>query len=330
MNEQKEFLDFDFKYYLQVIKNKIWLIVSVFFLIAILGAVFAFLLPRKYEVTQLFSLPAGYYNEYLDSARDIERKISGDYYNQAIIKELDILNSQKINLRIIKQKRNDAIRVSLFVPDDEIETAIKIMNSLIRQLEKDYAKDITIRKQDFQNEIMKRRYKIKGLEEERVQIKNKISLQEKQVEDNNLRIEFLEKILYSYQKKLGISEQGEKSMFLDNSSIPMEELYYYFSIEKKVQDLKAQNMNFHEINRSLNARERKEIPAEIEINKSEIKNIILKKSYIKNVRQIHKPYASEAPVKPDRKKIIVMSVFIGAFISLFFAFLSEFIKTEVV
>lgn len=250
MNEYKEVELID---YLNVIWKRKWLIIIPTLILALSTGIYSFFLPRIWEVdaiiqpSKLFTQDTqGKFEEILViDPKQVAGQINHDSYNNILAAEL------KIDIRKFPKLKAENLRdtnlVRVVIREKDVERAKSILNSLYKNLKKDFDKriEVEIRGLDTQiavnqNAIKQQEIGIKDNENQialtKLQIKdreNEIKTKENEIKKRNYDIQLkdldiqsreiekdrIKKEIESAQNKLKISEDRVKSILEEMKNV---------------------------------------------------------------------------------------------------------------
>ena len=300
--------------YLRVIWRWKWLIILGTFLCMVVAGVVSFNMPKIYEVS--IAIEPGIIGVdkdgkfiYLDSRDNIEGKIKGGLYNRRIQKALNI-NPLKTDIKfeVRPQKGTSFIKVKSEWKKNEVEFGKKALVHLVAAISKEYENVVQQRKGDYEKQILMKQNQIKENEAtlKIIQDREKELLQEKKnVKDNTERI---------------VRERNNVLQHKGNSD-DISLLIYSTTIQQNVAYLNQLSNQINEL------RTKKEIASkEIENLKVEIDRLNLEKSIINNIRVIQNPEASLYPIKPKKRRNVLLAGVVAFMMMMFFVFFLEYIQ----
>ncbi|MEA3359980.1 MAG: Wzz/FepE/Etk N-terminal domain-containing protein [Thermodesulfobacteriota bacterium] len=357
--------------YLRVIWKWKWLI-FMFLIFFMAGAgVISYMLPKIHTVSMV--LEAGIIGKdsnnefiYLDSSGNVAQKIREGAYNFKIIKKLSI-DPLKINLEFrvkIKEKLR-FIKIFSEWEDNKIELGLKVFNELYRNIFLEYENSIKKIRENYDKQILQLENEIKGINNQKKEIDNKILLKQNEIREFKNQIEFQtasHKIIIEREGELidelknvklnteKIVRQRDSLLMSKNGEDNISRLLYCTTVQQNMayfNNLMTQLQNLKT--------KREKIPAEIKTSKIKIddKNTEieimklekteglkikidnvnlqidrsgLQKDLIEGIKLIQRPEVSLRPVKPKIKLNVLISGVIGLIISFFLAFFLEYIR----
>ena len=284
---------------LRVVWKWKWMIILVTLGCMITSGVISLKMPKIYEVSMM--IEPGVINLdpdgrpiYLDSPLNIKSKIDSQAYNRKISKTLNA-DPKELNLgfKTIQPGNSNTLKISLEANDTS--RSIQALSTLFHELVKEYQHYVDSRKSELDQKIAMNKRQINVSAGEKKYLEKEINTMEANtnriIEERNMLI-----------KKGG--KNPDKLSLLIYSNI--------------IQQNMAHN---NDLNRQLGW-----IMVKIERMKSEIETLKIEKESIENIKLIQKPQSSLYPIKPKKKLNVMLAFVTGFFISIFLAFLLEYLQ----
>jgi len=285
--------------YLRVVWKWKWMIILVTLGCMITAGVISLKMPRIYEVSMIIEpvvidIDSNGRPIYFDSPLNIKSKIDSQAYNRKISKTLNA-DPKELNLgfKTIQPRNSNTLKISLEANDTS--RSIQALSTLFHELVKEYEHYVDSRKSEIDQEIAMNKRQINVSAGEKKYLEKEINTMEANtnriIEERNMLI-----------KKGG--KNPDKLSLLIYSNI--------------IQQNMAHN---NDLNRQLGW-----IMVKIERMKSEIETLKIEKESIENIKLIQKPQSSLYPIKPKKKLNVMLAFVTGFFISIFLAFLLEYLQ----
>ncbi len=303
---------------------------------------------------------------YLDSSSNIGEKIEENAYNKKILESLDINPSKiNLNFNVKTSKSSRSIKITSLFKENRTGLGLKILNQLPIEISREYEKLVKRKKADCEKIILTEENKIKEIETKRKDIDKLISLKLNQIKEKKSEIEFQKetlKIAAQREKEIvkelkdvkdnteNIINQREALIKSEGDSDSISRLLYSTTIQQNVEyfnQLSNQLNDLREKEQALSSKidkiktdiddiytqidrlklEKTEgLQTKIDNSKANIERLNLEKSLMENIKIVQAPEASFRPVKPKPMRNIALAAGLGLLISVFLAFLCDYIK----
>ena len=303
---------------------------------------------------------------YIDSVANISGKINGGIYDRRIKEALrldPLKTGVKFKSAIVKKA--NMIKVTSQWEEGKTDLGIKVTGQLVQLLSDDYGKIIDQRKDNYDRQILMKQSEISKIETQRKDIGKQIELKLNSIKrtqnDMMLQQATLEIIKQRKGELLGeirsVKDNTEKivqqrdalledknpdknlSLLLYSTTI-QQNVVYFNQLSNQIYDLEAEekkteseidklNKNTDDIKTGIERLKLgKTEGSQIKINdiNAQINTLNLKKGLISNIKVIQEPEASLHPVKPKKKKIVLLATVVALFMFIFLAFFIEYIK----
>ena len=303
---------------------------------------------------------------YIDFVANISGKINEGIYNRKIEEalHLDPLKTG-IKFKSAVVKKANVIKVTSQWEEGGADLGIKVTGQLVQLLSDDYGKIIDQRKDNYDRQILMKQSEISKIETQRKDIDKQIDVKlnsiEKTLNDIKLQQATLRNIRQRKGELLeeikGVKDNTEKivqqrdfllkdknldkdiSLLLYSTTIQQNvayfnqlsnQIYDLGTSEKKIEaEVDKLSKNINDIKTGIERLKLSKTEGlQIKINdiNAQINTLNLKKGLISNIKVIQEPEASLHPVKPKKKKIVLLATVVALFMSVFLAFFIEYIK----
>jgi len=285
--------------YLRVVWKWKWMIILVTLGCMITAGVISLKMPRIYQVSMMIEPGAINLDPegrpiYLDSPLNIKSKIDSQAYNRKISKILNA-DPKELNLgfKTIQPGNSNTLKISLEANDTS--RSIQALSTLFHELVKEYQHYVDSRKSELDQ---------------------KIAMNERQINVSAGEKKYLEKEINTMEANTNRIIEERNMLIKKGGKNPDKlSLLIYSNI---IQQNMAHN---NDLNRQLGW-----IMVKIERMKSEIETLKIEKESIENIKLIQKPQSSLYPIKPKKKLNVMLAFVTGFFISIFLAFLLEYLQ----
>ncbi len=330
---------------LKVLWKRKYFIVLGTIVCGVVVAIISFNMTKIYEVNMvvapgLLKIDDNGKRLYIDSLENIQTMIEGGTFDRQIMEGLDgnldeTAKSRLLNFKLRKPKGLNALSVSLETADKN--QGLKILSDLsVLLLEKFnsvvayYQQEYEIQKEEKINNLEKLNLEASntkaGIKTDRLEIKN---LQERETEIES-EIELIGK-----NTELLISERNKfLSEKMSNETI-LSALLYSNTIQENISYLNTLRASINSIKSRINEVQLDSQKAEnnilnLESQKKlieeEINNIQFRKDSIQNIQVLKHPKSTPFPIKPNNRMNVLLAGTIGLFLTVFLAFLIEYIS----
>jgi uncharacterized protein involved in exopolysaccharide biosynthesis len=296
---------------------------------AILAMVISVVLPKIYQIETLIQPGILSYGEdgksiHIDTQDNIKALIEAGAFNFLILNQLAKSNENDIpdelNFKVTLLNGSNAIKINYETP--QIEQGIMILDLLGNLLTEEYSNFVDYYHYELDRELNIARAEIEKTKSIKHSIEINISNIEKRINELQAEIVSINENT-SYLKKERINLLSKKQ----NESNILSAILYSNTIQ---QNLELANDYENQIN-NLQFKKEAELQKISEQENifqrqlEEIKSLEIKKSNIKNIKIIRKPYSTPDPIKPNKILIVILATFIGMFIMVFLSFFIEYI-----
>ncbi len=368
MNQIERYEEINFMEYLEVLWKRKWLIIFSTIAVSILAAIIGFLMKPVWQVDAimqpskfLIQTEQGQFQEvFVVDPKQVAGQINQASYNNLLASELNIDFKKFPDIKAENLRDTKLVRV--WVRENDIEKAIKILNSLFRHLKGDFDKkiDVEIKGIDTaiatnenaikQNEfVIKDKWnEIKLLGIQKTKTKEGISTDTNKLKISEDRFQNITEEMKSVKKRIDeIEEQLKKALeekrqgsdavgLLLYSNEVQNNLRYYNTLEEK---LSVEKITQESLRLSVKEKSEdiKQLDTQIEKFKTEIDKINNTSENIKNqiallterklridyAQLIKEPTPSKSPVAPRKKMYVLVAGFFGL---IFFGLLALFLE----
>jgi uncharacterized protein involved in exopolysaccharide biosynthesis len=272
-------------------------------------------------------------------------------------------NASVPEIKAVSNRQARVVTVSLYWPDREqgrqiLSSAIDALASTEsagiqqqlavsrRQIEQDIhktesdLKHIPIERSRLDDQIAREKNKIQVIDEELRTIKKDESQTREVVERSRTQIHTINENtaeLIKLRQQM-VTGESDKFALLMYSNIIQQNLTYVAGLEQRIADMEKELNNYQvkEAEKSdeildiqlkikdLQTKRQEELSMKEADLKKELDTIKAKLHALSPVETVKSPFSSQRPVKPDKKKIVVISFALGCFMAMVMAFLREF------
>ena len=254
-----------------------------------------------------------------DSGLSIKAKIESGAYNLNIENALDLAGiGPKFGVALIKDTK--LIKISLMETPDKTDLGKKILVKLLEELNDDYAKIVTDKRNRIDNQILMVLSQISTKENE-IKLKNE---QFKILEDREPQ--FLneiketkansERLLAKREAVFERKETRDDVSALFYAATIQQNMSYFTQLQNDLSDLKNKKES------TLNAVNN--LKNDIGASRIEIRNLNLLKDNVQNIGVVQEPHVSPWPIGPKKKQNILIAAIAGLVLGLFAAFFVEY------
>jgi len=259
---------------------------------------------------------------YLDSADNICRKIGEGIYNRRIAK---LLNTDPLKTGFkfgASAKKTSLVKVSSDWKEKDVELGLKAAGQLAVLLAADYKNVVEQKKTSYDSQIFMKQNKINKIETDKNlqqanlknirQRKRELTQEIKGVKENT------EKIVQQRDLLLKAKKVGDDISLLLYSTTIQQNAAYFNQLSNQVYDL---------IERGKQTEAKiKKLDKDVDDINVQINDLTEKKKVVSNVRVVQEPEISLYPVKPNKKRNVLLASVGGLFLFTFLAFFIEYLK----
>ena len=314
---------------LRVIWKWKYFIVGGTIVFAIVAMVISLILPKIYRIEMLIRPGILSYSEdgksiHIDTQDNIKALIEAEAFNLIILNQLAKSNGDKIpdelEIKVTLPNGSNAIKISY--ETSQIEQGIMILDLLGDLLIKEYSNFVEYYRYDLDGEFNIARAEIEKIKSIKHSIEINISNIEKRISELQTEIVSVNENT-NYLKKERISLLSKKQ----NESNVLSAILYSNTIQQNLQLANAyeNQINTLQLKKEAELQNLSEQENKIQIELEKIKSLEIKKSNIKNIKIIRKPYSTPDPIKPKKILIVILATMAGLFIMLFMSFFIEYI-----
>ena len=318
-------MEIDLSKYVEVLVRRKMTFVVVFLFILIAGIGYILFSPKIYTISTLLQPPVS--GEAVTGANDLESAenlkglIINNAFDEVLSKRLN-LDSSKTNFefKVIIPKKTNILKVSIDQESKKKEFGIIILKNLVDLISESYSSRIEIRSNGIIDQIKQKERAIAKVKEKAKNLQKQIN--EAIVRENRLDEEMRE-INANTEQILGNREALlKKNEALDSISVFLlpnfiqNNLSYSNQLSNQSTDLSIRRANLN--------LEIKNIDFQISDFQMIIDKLNTNKVFVSNVRIIGHPKVSFGSASPSKKKILVLSIFMGFFFGILMVFVHEF------
>lgn len=230
---------------------------------------------------------------YLESSLDIKSKVDLGVYDNTILNSMKLDLTKRNVFKTLTPKDSNILKISIEISDVEKgEQALRLLYNLLSE---EYKNSIYETKLQILNVKRMKEAHYRNLIEEENQLKEEI----KKVESNTERL---------------IEERDVLIKGGGNNADKLSVLIYTNTIHGNIE---YKNRLQRQLSNAISEREK---------IKSELENLKVKLGSIRNIKLLTPPKAAPGPIKPKKSLNLILAFVLGLFISLFLAFLIEYIQ----
>jgi len=262
-------------------------------------------------------------NTYIDSPTNIQALIETGTFNQGILDAAKSSNEanlpRTLNFGISIPKNSDTLKISYDTP--EIEKGKKVLSLLAELLMKKYSELVEYYKSEYQKEINIKEAEIGNFKVAVESSKEKIKSIQKRINELKAEAELIN------NNTSALIKERDKLIAQGNADNILSSILYTNTIQ---QNLTLANTYKNDINAYSGYMQNEKLALEehgnnIRALQAEIKNLEFKKNSIQNIQVLQSPTSSSIPIKPKKKRNVILATMVGFFTMVFLAFLLEYI-----
>ena len=296
---------------------------------AIVAMVISVILPKIYRIEMLIRPGILSYSEdgksiHIDTQDNIKALIEAGAFNLIIFNQLAKSNGDDIpdelDFKVTLLNGSNAIKINYETP--QIEQGIMILDLIGNLLIKEYSNFVEYYHHELDTEFTIARAEIEQTNSIKHSIEINISNLEKRITELQTEIVSVNENT-TYLKKERMNLLSKKQ----NESNILSAILYSNTIQQNLQlanDYENQ-INILQLKTEAELQNMSKLENTIQIQLEKIKSLEIKKSNIKNIKIIRKPYSTPDPIKPNKILIVILATFIGIFIMVFLSFFIEYI-----
>ncbi len=315
---------------LRVIWKWKYLIIGGTLVCAIAATVISLILPKIYRIETVIRpgiLSIGEQGEkiYIDTPENIKALIETGIFDNEILNSLGKPGMDNVpkalRFKITLPKNSSTIKVGY--ESSLIEQGIETLDYLGRLLIKEYRNLVKYYQVEVDRDINIKKAEIKNISTIKQSNESSIKNIEKRIHELETEIVLINEntaSLNKERKKLLLQEKDESSI--------LSVILYSNTIQQNLQlsNVYKDEINELRINREIELQKISQLENEFQILVTEIDSLAFKKNSIQNIQIMQKPYSSPYPIKPRKKLIVILAVFVGIFAMTILAFLLEYIS----
>lgn len=302
--------------YINIIWKKKWIIIIGTIFCTLVVGIYSFMIAPVYEIDALIQ-PGRFMLEdekgvlvrevFIKEAKEIAQEIKQHTYADSLSSKLGIDRGRIIKLNAEALKDTNLLRI--WIRDQNVDLAKKILNSLIDEIKNEIDKKVEIEIKGIDSAIIERQNKIDSLTKMNV-INNRRKQQiSAEIENVKKNIRELEKERLSILQKKNRNEMENLTLLLYSSEV--QQRLKYIELEE--------NLRLCEIEIEENA-------FEIEDSKNKAEILMRRKGRIDYTKIIKAPTASLGPVSPNKRQNVLFAGIFGAIIFIVIAFFLDYVE----
>jgi uncharacterized protein involved in exopolysaccharide biosynthesis len=315
----------DLGQYIKVLAKRKKTFIGIFLLIFAIGMGYVLSSPKIYRVSALLQPPVS--GEVLTGANDIESAenlkglIVNNAFNEALRKKMNLdQNRNDMEFGVIIPNKTNILQVSIDVESKKKEFGITALQSLVDLISESYNQRIAAKTAEIVSQIKFNERSIINAKEDannlQEQIKEVASREDKLREEIRLINENTAQILSKREGLLKDNTDKESASILLLANYLQNNSSYLNQVNNQFSELLLRKVNLDF--------KLKKIDSQIINFQMAIEKLKISKEFISNLRILSQPRVSSGPVRPNKKKILVVSLVLGLFSGAFAVFLQEF------
>jgi len=317
--------EIDISQYIRVIVKRKKTLIAVFSLTLAIGFVYVLFSPKIYRISMMIQPPVA--GQSLTGANDLEPAenlkgmIINGAYNEELKKILNIdLDKNHLDFKVIIPSKTNILQVSIDLENKKKDFGVVLLRNLSNLISDSYVKTIEAKTNDILDQIKSNERAIVNAKERAKNLESQIK--EITAREDKLRDEIKSININTAQ----ILEKREKTLKENQATESVTALLFANYIQNNSSYLNQMNNQFSDlsIRRVDLSLELKNIGTQIIDFQEEIDKLNISKGFISNLKIIAQPRVSLYPVRPEKKKILVISIIMGLFFGVFAIFLQEF------
>ena len=324
-NQNYEEVEIDIKQYIKVIVKRKKALIVVFLLTLIIGLTSILVSPKIYRVSMMIQPPVAGLSltgaNDLEPAENLKGLIINGAYDEKLKRILNMnLDKNSLNFKIVIPSRTNILQVSIDLKNEKKDFGVDLLQSLSNLISDSYVKTIKAKTDDIISQIKSSELAIVYAKERASNLQAQIK--EVAAREDKLREEIkgvninTTQILEKRERLLKENPSIESATTLLLANYIQNNSSYLNQVNNQFSDLSIRRINL--------SSELKEIDGQIINFLAEIDKLTISKGFISNLKIIAQPRISANPISPDRKKVLVLSIFMGLFLGVIVVFLQEF------
>jgi len=289
---QEQIAEINFNNYIKVIVQRRALVSSIFFASVIIAAGWSSISPKIYEVSTIID-PPSFGEKDSDSADAIKTKIEEGIFDRQISQNSN-LPENALKFKITHLRNTNLLRISLRCQTKDTGLCMQMLTSLATVLSRNYSKTIEDKKNSISNQIKMTMSRINMEEREK-------RLQQEQSQILSEMQKKFDKLLT--QRRNSQELEDDTSSILQTTAVQQNALYL----------AQLQGRLFF-------------LENDIIERQSQISNLEILSSNLRNILVIQEPLVSQLPVSPNKRRNILTAGIFGLVLGIFAAFVIEFRK----
>lgn len=311
-----------------IIKRK-RIVLGVFFIFVIIAAIFIFLEPKLYIVSEILKLPTVEISNDAALLNEIERGIEAGDYDHNISEELGLSPARNFDFNVTIYEKTNHIKINLIVKEKDLDLGPGVLNSLFLILKSEYEPKVKAEGDRIENEILLLKNEISKIGLAKESINRDIQIKLRDIKDmrkekdslpNEIKLFEERKNLLLKELKLagGTQDIGKLNRQLDSLRMKFEEyLSRLKEIDNEIERVETEIANLKNINL-------KEHDIKIENILIKIRELEAEKQFISNFIQFQPPASSPYQTKIGKIRRITAAAMGGLALGVVLALFLEF------
>jgi len=319
-------MEIDLSQYVEVLVRRKMTFAVVFLLILAIGFSRIQFSPKLYKVFMLIQPPVN--GEVLSGADDIESAevlrglIVGGAFNEKVAEKLKISADSKVSpFSVAIPAKTNILEVSVNLENNQKRFGITLLQGLFSVVSDSYAQRIDSDKSEVVNQVNQNERAIAGVQEDIKNFQEQIKIiflrEQKLNEEISMVSANTDQILENRKTLLQDEISIDSSSRFLLTSFLQDNLNLLNQMNNQLSDLSIRRFNS---NRSI-----KNFEFSISDFQMAIDKLNRSKVLVSNVRIVSKPAVSSAPVGPNKRKMLILSIFMGLFFGILAVFVQEFL-----
>jgi uncharacterized protein involved in exopolysaccharide biosynthesis len=260
---------------------------------------------------------------YIDSPGNIKALIEEGTFDEKIFESIsgEEANNlpREVAFGIDIPKNSNTLKISYKTSD--IDQGMRILESLGKLLRDRYDELVKYYQADYETAIKKKQTAIENSKVKLLSYKEKIRSIQKRIDSLKSEIDLINK------NTISLIKERNKLLEQNNQDNILSSILYTNTIQ---QNLTLANTYKNEIKGYEDQKENEKVNLEttqntIELLFEDIKDLQFKRQSIQNVQILQPPISSPFPIKPKKKRNVILATMVGLFTMVFLAFLLEYI-----
>jgi len=312
--------------YIKVIIKRKKIIISTFLICVIAAVIYSFIVPPVYRLTQMLKLPTVGMDEYLYAPELIKDQIEEGFYNYKIFSSPNYNNKYNINdinfIKVEIPKHKQFLKLYANTTQRDSKNKKEIFKELFNQLAKEYSSKLDVRLEDINKNLLIKNNQIKEINADIDIMKSGLVLLDSRINSVNGKLELAkcntEGISLEQKKFLEkeAASDGASLFFFLYATTAQQSILYFDQLDRELVSLKEERLS--KDNKIQDLLRKKEV------HNIEIFALAKKKEFVNNIEELCPCLLSTNPIKPKKRRMIVVSAMVGLILGVFIAFFVEF------